>query len=88
MQAAALAHPIYARQRYLPEVHTEDEMRQVSVGSMIKQISGMLGTKDLSIWEADFVRSVDEKSGHGADTSVLSDKQVEMVDTIFRKNFS
>lgn len=63
-------------------------MRTVSIGNMIKSIAGMLGTGELSTWEQSFVRSVAEQSGEGADTAKLSDKQVEMVDTIFRKHFA
>lgn len=63
-------------------------MRNVSVGSMIKQIAGMLGTGDLSTWEQSFVRSVADQSNEGADTSKLSDRQVEIVDSIFRKHFA
>lgn len=63
-------------------------MRHVSIGSMIKQIAGMLGTGDLSTWEQSFVRSVVEQSNDGGDTSKLSDKQVEIVDSIFRKHFA
>jgi hypothetical protein len=63
-------------------------MRIVSIGNMIKQLSGMLGTRDLSSWQQSFVRSVAEQSNEGADTTSLSDKQVEIVDTIFRKNFA
>lgn len=63
-------------------------MRTVSIGNMVKQITGMLGTGDLSTWENSFVRSVAEQSNDGTDTSKLSDKQVEIVDSIFRKHFA
>ena len=63
-------------------------MRMVSIGSMIKSVMGMLGTNDLTTWEQSFVRSIADQSKQGADTSGLSDKQVEIIDTIFRKHFS
>lgn len=63
-------------------------MRTVSIGSMIKSVAGMIGTGDLSTWEQSFVRSIAERSNQGTDTSLLSDKQVEIVDSIFRKHFS
>jgi hypothetical protein len=63
-------------------------MRTVSIGNMVKSIAGMLGTADLSSWEQSFVRSIAEQSNQGADTSKLSEKQVEIVDTIFRKHFA
>jgi hypothetical protein len=55
---------------------------------MIKTIAGMLGTGDLSTWGQSFVRSVAGQSNQGADTSNLSDKQVETVEVIFRKHFA
>lgn len=63
-------------------------MRTVSIGNMVKSIAGMLGTSDLSAWEQSFVRSIVEQSNQGTDTSKLSEKQVEIVDTIFRKHFA
>lgn len=63
-------------------------MRTVSIGNMVKSIAEMLGTPDLSAWEQSFVRSIAEQSNQGADTSKLSEKQVEIVDTIFRKHFA
>ncbi len=62
-------------------------MRNVSIGNMIKSLSGMLGTSDLTSWQSDFVRSVASQSNCGADTSGLSTKQVELIDDIFHKHF-
>ena len=62
-------------------------MRNVSIGNMIKQLSGMVGTRDLTSWQEDFVRSIASQSNDGTDTSPLSDKQVEIIDEIFHKHF-
>lgn len=63
-------------------------MRTVSIGSMIKSLSGMLGTRDLNQWETDFIQNAIDRSNNGVDTSKLSDKQVEIIDRIYRENFA
>ncbi len=59
----------------------------VSVGAMIKKLSGLLGTKDITGWEQEFIESIITKSGNGADTTDLSDKQVSIIERIHGKHF-
>lgn len=59
-----------------------------SVASMIEQVSGMLGTDDLTDWESGFVESLIERIGERKDTTRLSTKQVEAVERIWRKHFA
>lgn len=59
-----------------------------SVGAMIKQLHGMVGTDDLSEWESGFVQSVYDQSGGGADTAYLSGKQVTKINDIYTKHFA
>jgi len=58
-----------------------------SVNTMVKQLSGLLGTNDLSTWEHDFVDRIVELTDTGRKVSDLSSKQVETVLKIFNKNF-
>jgi hypothetical protein len=58
-----------------------------SIGAMIQQLEGMLGTDDLSQWESEFVASVAERSAGGALTNRLSEKQVDVVNRIYGKHF-
>lgn len=62
-------------------------MKIVSIGKMVKSLLEMIGTGELTTYDQSFIRSAAEQSNQGADTSRLSDKQVEIVDTIFRKHF-
>jgi hypothetical protein len=62
--------------------------RVVSIGTQIKQLSGLLATSDLTPWEQEFVQSVAERSRTGEDTTRLSEKQVGVVERIYRKHFS
>lgn len=58
-----------------------------SLGAMVKQLAGMLGTDDLSEWETGFVRSVYDQTGEGQDTAFLNAKQAETVSRIYKKHF-
>lgn len=58
-----------------------------SVGAMVKQICG-LSNKDLSEWEKGFVDSIEEKTNGGADTSKLSEKQLEVIQRLYNKHFA
>lgn len=58
-----------------------------SIGSKIKQITGLLGTDDLTEWEGNFVQNIKNTSGDGARTTHLTSKQVEIVERIHSKHF-
>ena len=63
--------------------------RMVSIGTRIEQLSGMLGTSDLTDWEFSFVSDVFERySESHQSTTFLSGKQVEIIDRIWRKHFA
>lgn len=57
-----------------------------SIAVMLTQLEGMLGTRDLTDWEAGFVESV-VATAEAYGTQALSTKQVETVESIYRKNF-
>jgi len=58
-----------------------------SVGTMIKQISGLVNTKDLNEWENDFVSNIVDKTNCGNNTQNLTGKQIELILRIFNKHF-
>lgn len=60
----------------------------VSVGVMVKQLSGLLDTEDLSDWENEFVGNVVDRTQEGEVTGTLSDRQVTTVERIWRKHFA
>lgn len=68
--------------------HTEANMKQASIGTMLKQCSGLVGTKDLSEWESNFVTHLMYVTERGNDTRDLSEKQIECILTIFNKKFA
>jgi hypothetical protein len=66
-------------------VSRSDDM--VSLNNMVKRISG-LTSKDLTEWEEGFVESILERTDNGTDTSMLSEKQILVVERIFNKHFA
>lgn len=63
-------------------------MKQVSVGSQIKAIAGLQGTKDLSEWEEGFVDGIVKWTNEGANTGRLTEKQLEIIERIYSKHFA
>lgn len=61
--------------------------RAVSLTTMITQIHGLLGTKDVNAWETDFIESVWGWSVQGKDTRTITGKQAEVVERIWRRHF-
>lgn len=59
-----------------------------SIGTKVKQIAGLVGTKDLTRWEADFVIDILRWTERGNNTTVLSEKQIEVVLRIYNKHFA
>ena len=59
-----------------------------SIGTMIKRIAGLHGTKDVSDWESRFIGSIKEKTDYGSETTGLSEKQIEIVERIHNKHFA
>lgn len=55
-----------------------------SIAQQIERLESMVGTKDLSDWETDFVINL---AHYKDDTSRLSEKQVTIVERIFAKHF-
>lgn len=58
-----------------------------SLGAMIQQLDGLVDTADLSDWENGFVENVVERTGNGKATSMLTERQVDSVETIYKKHF-
>lgn len=59
-----------------------------SIGQMIKQLDGLRDTKDVNDWENRFIKSVVGWSENGECTKVLSAKQIEVIERIYRKHFA
>lgn len=63
--------------------------RTVSIGSMIEQLDGLRDTDDLTPWEQEFVTSVLQRYLTAKkDSTVITPKQAEVIDRIWRKHFA
>lgn len=59
-----------------------------SLNTMVKKCAGLVDTTDVSDWENQFLKSVVEKTGEGRDTTSLTEKQVDVLERIYGKNFA
>lgn len=57
-----------------------------STNEMLRQTAGLVDTKDVNSWENDFLKSVWEKSREGSRPDLLSPRQVEALEKIWRKH--
>lgn len=68
-------------------IKRDEERAMASVGKMIRRISGLLGTKDVTPWEERFITDMVERSGNGQNTTRLSGNQVEKIEQLFNKHY-
>lgn len=59
-----------------------------SINEMVRQVAGLIDTKDVSYWENEFINSVYQRSNKGSNTTVLSSRQVEIIEEIWKKHFA
>lgn len=59
-----------------------------SITTMVKQVAGLQDTTDVNEWENAFITSILEKTKNGDDTRCLTEKQIEVIERIYRKNFT
>ena len=62
--------------------------RAVSLNTKVQQITGLTDTDLASDREIDFVRSLPTKTRDGQDTTGLSEKQVDWIESIWDRNFA
>lgn len=60
----------------------------VSTGTKIKQLAGLCGTADISVWIEGFINGIVRKTDNGADTSMLTEKQLEVIETEWSRHFA
>lgn len=62
--------------------------QQISIGMMIRKISGLAGTNETSDFEDEFIESMERKTNNGKDTTALTEKQIGIVESIHKKHFA
>ena len=63
-------------------------VRQVSLATKIKQVTGLSGTTRVDSQTNAFLEGVESQTGDGRDTSMLTDGQVEWINRIWREYFA
>ena len=58
-----------------------------SIGAIVRQLEGLLDTRDLTAWENNFVRNLVERTDQGQNTGQLSIKQIARMEELYRKRF-
>ena len=59
-----------------------------TLNTMVKRVSGLIDTKDLSDWEDSFIQSIVEKTKNGDNTTSLTEKQIDVLERIHNKHFA
>jgi hypothetical protein len=59
-----------------------------STNTMLKQCAGLVDTKDVTDWQNGFLKSVLERSENGSRPDLLSDKQLEVLESIHSRHFA
>ena len=62
--------------------------RMVSLGTKVRQIHGLAGTRDVNEWENEFINHVWVWTKQGAQTSGLTEKQIGVIERIWGKHFA
>lgn len=60
----------------------------VSIGTQIKQLSGLLETSDLSDWMSEFLGGIVDRTDTGKNTASLTDKQIGVIEREYKKHFA
>lgn len=59
-----------------------------SLGQQIKQIAGLLGTRDVNDWETKFITGIVQLTDNGDNTKYLSPARIDVIERIYRKHFA
>lgn len=79
---------VYSNYRFIKRIaEGGPAMKLVSTTTMIKRLEGLLGTRDLSAWEQDFVRKLVEQTRAGQVTQ-LTGAQVDKLDELHGRHFA
>jgi hypothetical protein len=60
----------------------------LSLGAMVKRLAGLIDTRDISGWENRFLKSVLAATRSGDDARALTDRQIDVIERIFRNHFA
>lgn len=59
-----------------------------STNTMLKQCAGLVDTSDVTDWQNGFLKSVLERAENGNRPDLLSEKQLEVLESIYKRHFA
>lgn len=59
-----------------------------ATNTMLKACEGLLGTTDITEWEQSFLENVLERSRQAQRPDLLTERQVETLERVYRKHFA
>ena len=85
---AALVWGAYINHRWMQRLAQRSlDVKLVSTTTMIQRLQGLLGTRDLTEWEQEFVRKLAAEANAGRATD-LTGAQVEKLDELHGRHFA
>ena len=63
-------------------------MKTASIGQMVQKLAGLIGTKDVSDWEDEFLSGIEAATDGGKRTSHLTEKQLDVIVRLHSKHFA
>jgi hypothetical protein len=55
---------------------------------MVQRVEGLIGTKDVTEWESNFLQSISDKVTKDGGTQNLTEKQIDVLERIHSKHFA
>lgn len=59
-----------------------------ALNTMVKRVSGLTDTPDVSDWENQFIKSVVQRTANGDNTTSLTEKQIDVLERLHDKHFA
>ncbi len=60
----------------------------ISIGTKIQQLAGLCGTADVSVWIEGFINGIVRKTENGRDTTMLTEKQINVIEAEWKRHFA
>lgn len=59
-----------------------------SLNTMVKRVSGLVNTTEVTAWEDEFIQRVMRQTSNGDNTTSLTEKQIDVLERLFNRHLS
>lgn len=59
-----------------------------AINTMVKRVSSLINTRDVTPWENEFIQRVVRQTSDGDNTTSLTAKQIDVLERLFSRHFS